>query len=258
MARERWLDRVGVTVGSIGVSFEWWRDAAVRLDAAGYRGIWIWDHLVGRGPGRRPALEAWTTLAAVAPLTSRATLGTLVTNVMNRHPAVLARVVATLQEMSGGRVVVGLGVGGDAGEAALHGIPLPPIAERVARVEEQAAVIRRLVPAPVPPIVIAGQSAAGARLAARAGDAWTTRPEDLERLLPVYRAARAEGGADGGRVVVGFEGPRAGVDYVAGTAWAVDPTGELARWLARGADEVVLTARTDADVATLERLAGVV
>jgi alkanesulfonate monooxygenase SsuD/methylene tetrahydromethanopterin reductase-like flavin-dependent oxidoreductase (luciferase family) len=270
--RGAWLERVGVVLTPIGVSYDWWRDAATRLDAAGYAGLWTWDHLASRGTGRS-VLEAWTTLAGVAAVTRRATLGTMVTNVMVRHPALLARIVATLQEASGGRVVVGLGIGGDPKEHRAYGIPLPPAAERVARLEEAVAVMRALwggrpvsrdspffplrdaiglpAPDPIPPIVVAGQSTAGARMAARVGDAWTTRPDLLDDLLPRYRAACAEAGRDAGRVIVHVEGPRHGVDYVAGTGWASDPEAELAAWRRRGADEVVLTARTAADVDAL-------
>lgn len=273
----RWLDRVGVTVAPVGVSYAWWRDAVVRLDAAGYAGVWTWDHLSSRGRSRRTALEPWTSLAAVAPVTRHVTLGTLVSNVMNRHPAVLARMVATLQEVSGGRVVVGLGIGGDPAEHEAYGIPRPPIPERVRRLEETAAVLRALwsggvvsldaefyplrealgrpVPEPLPRIVVAGQTAAGAGMAARAGDAWTTRPDLLDRLLPVYREAVHRIGTRPGHVVVGFEGPRGGTDHVAGTDWARDPEAMWEAWRARGADDVVLTARTDADIAALERMA---
>jgi alkanesulfonate monooxygenase SsuD/methylene tetrahydromethanopterin reductase-like flavin-dependent oxidoreductase (luciferase family) len=277
VAGQGWLDRVGVVIAPVGVSFAWWRDAAVRLDAAGYAGLWTWDHLASRGTGRA-VLEAWTTLAAVAPVTRRATLGTLVTNVMTRHPAVLARSIATLQEASGGRVRVGIGIGGDAAEHHVHGIPLPPATERVTRLEEAVAVMRALwsggavtrpsphypldgalggpAPEPRPPIVVAGQSRAGARMAARVGDGWTTRPDLLEALLPVYREACDAAGRPIGPVIVGMEGPRFGVDYVAGTGWAGDPERELAGWQARGADEVVLTARTDADIEALVETAG--
>ncbi|HET7703947.1 MAG TPA: LLM class flavin-dependent oxidoreductase [Candidatus Limnocylindrales bacterium] len=263
-------------VAPIGVPYAWWRDAVVRVDRAGYSGVWTWDHFASRGTGR-PSLEAWTSLATVAPLTRTVTLGTLVTNVMNRHPAVLARIAATLQDASRGRVVVGLGIGGDAAEHAAFGVDLPPAAERVRRLEETCVVLRALwsgervdlagefwqlrgalglpAPRPVPPIVVAGQTRTGARMAARAGDAWTTRPDLLEALLPVYRDARAVLGRGPGRVIVGFEGSRAGTSYVAGTAWQRDPAAELAAWRARGADEVVLTARTDADIDALEAMA---
>jgi len=275
--RSDWRARVGVVVAPIGVSYAWWRDAVVRVDRAGYAGVWTWDHFASRGGTGRPSLEAWTSLASIAPLTRAATLGTLVTNVMNRHPALLARIAATLQEASGGRVVVGLGIGGDPAEHAAFDIDLPPAAERVRRLEETVALLRALwsgqpvdlagefwrlrgalglpAPEPVPPIVVAGQTRTGARMAARAGDAWTTRPELLDELLPVYRDELGRLGRRSGRVIVAFEGARAGTSYVAGTVWERDPVGELAAWRERGADEVVLTARTDADVTALEAMA---
>lgn len=271
--------RIGVALGTIGVPFAWWRDAAVRLEAAGYAAVWSWDHFTTRG---RPnsVLEAWTTLSAVAAVTSRIGIGTFVANVMNRHPAVLARMAGTLQEVSGGRFVLGLGIGGHPAEHRAYGIPFPPVPERIARLEEAVAVIRALwtagpvtrpgrfypledavalpVPQPRPPIVIAGQSVAGARLAARIGDGWTTRPDLLDRLLPVFEEGLAATGrrrADV-RVIVGWEGGRAGQDALVGSPWVEAPAEESARWRARGADDVVLVARTDADIRALVAAAG--
>jgi alkanesulfonate monooxygenase SsuD/methylene tetrahydromethanopterin reductase-like flavin-dependent oxidoreductase (luciferase family) len=86
----------------------WWLDSARRLDAAGYAGVWSWDHFVSRGVRTDPVLEAWTTLTAAAMVTERVTVGTFVANVMNRHPAVVARMAAMLQEASGGRLVLGI------------------------------------------------------------------------------------------------------------------------------------------------------
>jgi alkanesulfonate monooxygenase SsuD/methylene tetrahydromethanopterin reductase-like flavin-dependent oxidoreductase (luciferase family) len=270
---DRFADSVGVVLGGIGVSAEWWLASAERLDAAGYGGIWSWDHLMVRAGRPKPVLEAWTILAMAASRTSRVTLGPLVANVMNRHPAVLASAVATLSSAAPGRVVLGLGIGGAPREHEQLGIPFPPVAERVARLEEAVAVIRALwggdpvnrpspwypltdatllpVPDPPVPIVIGGQSSNGARLAARLGDGWTTRPDLLERLHPVYVEACAAVGRDPGPVIVAFETGRSGVDSVAGTPWASEPAATLAAWLSRGADSVVLIARTTADVDAL-------
>src|SRR5215210_7147837 len=95
---------IGVTLSTVGVTASWWLDAAARLDAAGVRAIWSWDHVMGRGDPTVPVLEAWTMLGAAASRTSRASLGTFVANVMNRHPAMLARMASTLQEVAGGPV----------------------------------------------------------------------------------------------------------------------------------------------------------
>jgi alkanesulfonate monooxygenase SsuD/methylene tetrahydromethanopterin reductase-like flavin-dependent oxidoreductase (luciferase family) len=263
---------IGVSLATIGVPFGWWRDGARRLEDAGYEGLWSWDHFTTRGARPNTVLEAWTTLSAMAPLTSRVTLGTFVANVMNRHPAVLARMAATLQEVSAGRLVLGIGIGGHPREHRQYGIPFPDIAERVARLEEAIGVLRALwtggpvdlagrfyplvdaialpAPDPPPPILVGGQSPAGARLAARSGDGWTSPPERFEELEPIYRKALAEAGRDRAkmRVLVGFEAGRAGEDALAGSSWIADLHGELDRWQSLGADGVILTARTDADI----------
>ena len=268
---------VGVVLGGIGVTADWWLTSAERLDAAGYRGIWAWDHFMVRGGRPKPVLEAWTLLAMAAARTRRATVGPFVANVMNRHPGVLAAMAATLADAAPGRLVLGLGVGGAPREHDQLGIPFPPVEERVERLEEAVAVLRALwrgvpvtrpspwyplrdatlLPAPTPPprIVIGGQSSTGARLAARIGDGWTTRPDLLERLRPVYMDACGAEGREPGPTIVGFEDGRSGVDAIAGTPWASDPDGRLGEWLARGADSVVLTVRTTADVDALVEVA---
>jgi alkanesulfonate monooxygenase SsuD/methylene tetrahydromethanopterin reductase-like flavin-dependent oxidoreductase (luciferase family) len=259
------------------VSFRWWRDSALRLEEAGYEGLWSWDHFTPRGSRSNPVLEAWTTLTAVAVVTSRVTLGTFVANVMNRHPAVLARMAATFQEMSGGRLVLGIGIGGHPKEHEAYGIPFPPAPERVARLEEAIAVMRALwtggpvdlpgqfyplrkalalpVPNPAPPIIVGAQSPGGVRLAARAGDGWTSPPEPFEKLEPIYREALESAGRKrkSMRVLVGFEAGRAGEDALSGSPWVARPREELAAWQARGADGVIVTARTDTDVDGLVR-----
>ncbi|MBI3747080.1 MAG: LLM class flavin-dependent oxidoreductase, partial [Chloroflexi bacterium] len=89
--------RIGVAIGAIGATPRWWLESAVRLDAAGYQSVWCWDHFVGRGDRTVPDVEQWTMLSAVAGATERIGLGTFVTNVMNRHPALLARMAGTVQ-----------------------------------------------------------------------------------------------------------------------------------------------------------------
>ncbi len=264
---------IGVVLGPIAVPLRWWIESARRLDAAGYAGVWCWDHFMVRAGPPKPVLEAWTTLTLAAAATSRVTVGPFVANVMNRHPAVLARMAATLAEAAPGRVVIGLGIGGHPVEHEALGIPFPDIPERVRRLEEAVAVMRALwtgepadrpspyyplrraavrpAPRPTPPIVIGGQSPGGARLAARIGDGWTTRSDLLDRLLPVYREACAAAGRELGTIVVGFEDGQSGVDSIVGTPWANEPRAEVDRWRARGATGVVVTARTTADIDAL-------
>ena len=116
---------LGVCIRSIRAEPRWWLESAIRLDAAGYDGLWCWDHFMGRGDGKVPTVEAWTILSMAAAATRRATVGPFVANVMNRHPAVLARMAGTLQIASGGRLVLGMGIGGAPREHAAYGLPFP-------------------------------------------------------------------------------------------------------------------------------------
>jgi len=217
-----------------------------------------------------PVLEAWTTLVAVGGATTRLGLMTFVANVMNRHPAVLARMAATLQEATGGRLTLGIGIGGHPAEHRAYGIPFPNAPERVARLGEAIAVLRALwnggpvtrpsrfyplveahafpVPVPPPPIVVSAQSPAGVALAARIGDGWTTPAADLAALLPFYLEALAAAGkaVPGQRVLAAFDLPKAG--SLAGSEWVEDPAGAAAAWASAGADGAVIGANTTADV----------
>ena len=122
----------------------WWLESARRLDAAGYDGVWALGPLHGPGDQTVPVVEGWTILSMAAGATERITVGPFVANVMNRHPAVLARMAWTLQIASGGRLVLGIGIGGAPREHAAYGIDFPDAPERVARLEEAVAVISAL------------------------------------------------------------------------------------------------------------------
>jgi alkanesulfonate monooxygenase SsuD/methylene tetrahydromethanopterin reductase-like flavin-dependent oxidoreductase (luciferase family) len=264
---------IGVVLGAVGIDATWFLESARRLEGAGYAGIWSWDHFVSRGVKTDPVLEAWTMLTAAAMVTERVTVGTFVTNVMNRHPAVLARMAATLQEASGGRVIVGIGSGGNPAEHEAYGIGFPPIRERARHLEEAVGVLRALwqggpvsrpsdlyplrdahaypVPAPVPPILIGAGTPAGARIAARIGDGWAAESDTFERLLPVYLGALDTAGRarTEQRVILGFGGRRKrGDSPLAEEPLLRAPRDEVARWRDAGADDVILTARTTADV----------
>src|SRR5919198_6203949 len=89
------------------------RAAALAAEAAGFDGLWTWDHLRDPDGAAGPGVpEAWTTPSALAEVTRRVMLGPLVLNVANRPPGVLANMAATLQTISGGRLLLGLGAGG--------------------------------------------------------------------------------------------------------------------------------------------------
>ena len=267
-----------VNLRAIGVSYAWFRDQSRRLEAAGYDGVAVWDHFVSRGVRRDPVLESWTTLAALAGSTRTLRLMTFVLNVMNRPPSVVARMAATLQEASGGRLVLGIGIGGHPAEHLAYGIPFPDVPERVARLEEAVAVIRALwsggpvdraspfyplreayafpVPSPAPPIIVAGETRAGAALAGRIGDGWTVPAPRLAEHLPAYLAALAEAGRARSSTSILAAFDLAKGQSLAGTAWAEDPAGSAARWQAAGADGAVVGARSTEDVDCLVDAAG--
>ena len=81
------------------------------VEASGFESVWTWDHLLSFNDDDEPVLECWTLLAALAEATQRVKLGSFVANVLNRAPDVLAKTVATVQQVSGGRIELGIGAG---------------------------------------------------------------------------------------------------------------------------------------------------
>lgn len=265
---------IGVCLRTIRAEPGWWLESARRLDAAGYAGVWAWDHFVGQGDKTVPVVEGWTILAMAAAQTERLTVGPFVLNVMNRHPAVVARMASTLQIASGGRLILGMGIGGAPREHAAYGIDFPEAPERVTRLEEAIAVIRALwtggpvsrpsslyplenahaypVPDPPPPIVIGGETRTGARLAARIGDGWSTF-ENFEANLPIYLEALDEAGrrrADQ-LVLAGFQGQWLSDERLADSPWVSAPRETWDRTRESGADGAIVLARTTDDVDAL-------
>jgi alkanesulfonate monooxygenase SsuD/methylene tetrahydromethanopterin reductase-like flavin-dependent oxidoreductase (luciferase family) len=262
---------IGVTLRTIRAEPGWRLESARRLDEAGYAGVWGWDHFMGRGDVTVPVVEGWTALAMAAGATSRISVGSFVLNNVNRHPAVVARMASTLQIASGGRLILGMGIGGHPKEHAAYGIEFPPTAERVARLEEAVAVIRALwtggpvtrespyyplveayarpVPDPAPPIIIGGETPAGARLAARIGDGWTAF-ERFETDLPGYLEALEAAGKrrEDQTLYVGFQGEWLSDETLDDSPWVLEPRETWERWRSAGADGAIVLARTTADV----------
>ena len=87
-------------------------DLAARAEQAGWHGVFVWDHITYRAPVQAVA-DPWVTLAAIACATERVLLGPMVTPLARRRPVKLAREIATLDQLSGGRLVLGVGLGGD-------------------------------------------------------------------------------------------------------------------------------------------------
>jgi alkanesulfonate monooxygenase SsuD/methylene tetrahydromethanopterin reductase-like flavin-dependent oxidoreductase (luciferase family) len=207
------------------------RAAAVATEEAGFDGLWTWDHL--RDPEATSDVgvpEALTVLTALAEVTRRIALGPLVLNVANRHPGLLANMAATLQQVSDGRLLLGLGAGGNrrlpyAAEQEMLGLVVESDASRAQRVAEAAQILRRLWAGdgssftgahyrlerpsgylradPPPPIIVGGFGPRMAAIAGRHADGFNTqaRHPRLAELLRVARDEHAASGRDPARFV---------------------------------------------------------
>jgi F420-dependent oxidoreductase-like protein len=114
-------------------------EVARDADEGGLDTVWVADHLLQADPNSRPEaelLEAYTTLGFLAAQTERVRLGTMVTGVTFRPPALLIKAVTTLDALSGGRAWLGIGAGYQQDEARAMGLDLPPLGERFERLEE--------------------------------------------------------------------------------------------------------------------------
>ncbi len=138
--------KVGVQLPEVERFLPWpeYLDLARRAEAAGYDSVWVGDHLVYDLPdgSTRGPYEAWTALAAIAAVTHRVELGPLVASTSFHAPAMLAKHAATVDAISGGRLVVGLGAGWNRREYTAFGFPYD---RRVARFEEALAIIAPLL-----------------------------------------------------------------------------------------------------------------
>jgi len=192
------------------------RDAAAAAIDAGFAGVWTYDHLDGRVYDAPFVLECWTVLSALAVAAPDVMLGPLVLNAQNRHPGVLAMMAATLQEVSGGRLMLGLGAGAGPGtryarEQEAVGRPTAPDRLRRAQVELCIEEMRRLwqrpgflAPDPQPPFVIGVLGPKMAELAGRVGDGLNTSATHprLQELVEIARDAHARSGRAAERFLV--------------------------------------------------------
>lgn len=227
--------RIDLLLDPFGATWPAVAEVAEAAEALGFDGLWTWDHLAGQVHGAPHVLEAWTVLSALAARTRRVTIGPLVANVANRRPGVLAVMAATLQHVSAGRLVLGLGAGGGAGtpytrEQAAFGAEVPGDSRRRQEVADTVAVCRQvwsgrtvptelpttalgagggfLRPDPPPPIVLGGFGPAMAELAGRVADGFNTQAghPDLARLTAIAREAHERSGRAGPFEVSGFAG----------------------------------------------------
>ncbi len=219
----------GVTLPQIKRSWPEARAAAETFDALGFDSVWVCDHLYGVPMPQLPILEAWSELAAVAAVTEQVKLGTLVTPPFFRNPAVLAKQIATVDQIAGGgRVIPGLGGGWFQAEFEAYGVPFPSTGARLRALEEMTRIAKSLwseertsfegehfqvkdcalepKPAEPPPVLIGG---AGEKvlmgIAARHADIWNNMAVfqgQLEHKVGVLRRRCQEEGRDPSSLVV--------------------------------------------------------
>lgn len=136
--------RFGVTLPQIKRTWQEARDAAIEFDRLGYDSLWVCDHLYGVPAPQLPILEAWTQLAAIAAVTDQAKLGTLVTPPFFRNPAVLAKQIATIEQIAPGRTIAGLGAGWFKPEFEQTGCDFPDTRDRLTALEDMVEVMKRM------------------------------------------------------------------------------------------------------------------
>jgi alkanesulfonate monooxygenase SsuD/methylene tetrahydromethanopterin reductase-like flavin-dependent oxidoreductase (luciferase family) len=248
--------KIDVVVDPFGARWSDVRALAHAAEQGGFDGFWTWDHLAGSVHGADRVLECWTVLTAVAACTERLAIGPMVLNIANRDAGTLAGMAATLQEVSGGRLLLGLGAGGGPGspyssEQRALGRPVAPDSVRRQQLAETITTLHQLwsgrsgeatgflVPDPVPPIIIGAFGPRMARLAGERADGINTPVGPaLRDVVRLSRQAYATSGRDPSRFIVTVS---AGLDDRFLTAGSVtrQPLEDL------GVDRLVLLARAD-------------
>ena len=176
-------------------------EEVLMAEGAGWHGVWLADHYMPNSgdetPARGDAYECWALLPALAAVTERVRIGTLVSPTSVHHPALLAKRAATIDRLSHGRMVLGLGAGWQINEHHAYGIELEPPGKRVSRFEESIQIVRQMLsqdsttfhgayydvtdapcdPKPVQsplPLLVGTRSPRMLRITARHADQWNT------------------------------------------------------------------------------------
>jgi F420-dependent oxidoreductase-like protein len=220
--------RFGIKVAQMEGAYAEVREAWLEADRLGFDTAWVHDHLVNQNDPTRPEDEGWTLLTALLVQSRRIRGGLMVSANTFRHPALLAKIATTVDVVSGGRVEVGLGAGWHEGEHRQYGLPLPPLGERMRRLEEACQVLEALwtepratvegtyyqvreafhepkpVQRPHPPLVIGTSGErVGLRIVARHAREWNMArgtPEEFGRRSALIETYCREIGRDPGGI----------------------------------------------------------
>ncbi|MDQ3915798.1 MAG: LLM class flavin-dependent oxidoreductase [Actinomycetota bacterium] len=283
--------RLGVTLPQFTADAAVFTDGIRRAEDLGFDSLWVFDHLWPLGAKRRPILESWTALAWLASMTSSVRVGALVTRSSLRHPAVLAKMAATVSEIAPGRVCVAVGSGdlASSDENLAFGIPYWSGPDRMDQLASVVEVLHRfrggepvtvaddfteisgLSAQPGPrdySLWVAGRSVAALDVAGRLADgwnAWAASPEEFARAAAALKEIAGERRVEltwGGQVVVAETdeaaherlGRRNPAHYVTGGPETV--AAYLRRLVDAGAVHLVLASPFASDTQSYELLAG--
>ena len=244
------------------------RDAALAAESAGFKTLWIVDHLSGEVMHAPDMPECFSLLGALAAVTNKIEIGSLVINVGNRHPGLLANSLATLQQISGGRLVIGLGAGASpsspfAAERRAIGL-LPPekLADRHAVLVQALDVMREMwsqnrrdelatfpIADPIPQVIIGANSVALAKIAGARTNGINVRAshERAEEILKAAQVAHETSGIDKPFTVSVWE------HYDEALLRGEDP--RLETWRKWGVDRTILLMFKSVDFNAIERAA---
>jgi alkanesulfonate monooxygenase SsuD/methylene tetrahydromethanopterin reductase-like flavin-dependent oxidoreductase (luciferase family) len=264
--------QLGIQIRPANTTWPDLREVALLAEEVGFDSIYTWDHLlpVAEIDPALPNFEGWQLLAAWGALTTRVRVGMLVTGNTLRHPGLVAKMAVTLDHVTNGRAILGLGAGQLAPEQAQYGLEFPPVRERIARLDEALTVIRTLLaeertsfegrfyrldeaiaePKPVQerlPLLVGSTGPKMLRVAARHADIWHGYAPDAEAFTSLYgeflEACELEG-RDPGEVVRAAGGP-----IVTATAQVI------AERLRAGVQLFVVTTQAPFDADTIRRVA---
>ena len=262
---------IGVALGTIGLEGDAWLRAAALLATAPIDRLWIWDHLMGRGAPERPVLEGTSLAAAALAQNPNLHVGTLVLDVTKRHPALTAKIAATLDAIAPGRFTLGIGAGGDAAEHDALGMPYGEVGERIAALSEQVAVARAMLSgdpserltlttpaslngaasAPRPGarlrLLIAGDHPSSIGLAASFADEWVAPAATFAAGLAQLRERERATGRAKPLVRTHLLHQLSASERLIDSPFGRDPQGVLAEARAAGADGLIVTVRTERD-----------